>query len=140
VPDPAFPDVTAPEPRGPGLPPGRYPEHRRVPLWLKIVLGVLAAAVTLPILISATRLAAPDTRAEVTAFTVDGPTRVTATVTITKPTDTAVTCVLQARNTFSEVVGSSEITLAEGEPGETLVRSFPTSDEAVVAEIVECRD
>ena len=126
-------------PPGLELPPGRYGTPRRAPRWLIALLAIAAAAIALPILISATDRATPDVRGVLTAYSIVSANEVEVTVDIHKPRDAVAQCTVEARNFYSDVVGSVEIELDEAVTSRALRRSFPTSDKAVVAEVTGCR-
>ena len=123
--------------QAPGPPPGRYGTPRRIPRWVLAVLALAATALLLPVLLSAVDKATPETRGVLTAYDV-AENSVRATVDIHKPADQAAVCTVQARDFYSDVVGSTEMTLGAGPASEAVSKTFPTSNKAVVVEVIDC--
>ena len=122
----------------PGLPPGRYGNPPKLPRWVAIGLVALGVLALVPVALAAADRANPDARATVTGFDVINDHEVKAMVDLTKPTSRAASCTVQARNFYSDVVGSAQIALRVGEPSAVVSRTFPTSDKAVVVEVTGC--
>jgi hypothetical protein len=120
------------------LPPGRYGSPRRFPLWLAVPLAALGIGLAVFVLVSGARQITPDTRGTLNGFRIVSDTEVSATVEVRKPTNATATCVVRARNFYSDAVGTAEIVIDEKTDVSTVTRTFPTSEKAVVVEVTGC--
>ena len=121
-----------------GLPPGRYGEPRKLPRWATALLIVGGALALVPVALAVIDRATPGTRAAVTGFEIIDANRVTVMVDVTKPADRTATCTVQARNFYSDVVGSSQVIVRGATQNIVVEKTFPTSDRAVIVEVTEC--
>jgi hypothetical protein len=117
----------------------RYGAPRHAHRWL-LVCGVAAvAAAGLAWLAWAGLSADPDVDAEVVSFVATAHA-VDAEVAIHRDGEDAVTCTLVAQATGGSVVGETELTLAEGSPGEHLVQwTVVTERPASTVRVTNCR-
>jgi hypothetical protein len=121
-----------------GLPPGRYGEPRRLPRWLLAVLVVLGVAALVPVARTVLDRAAPDVRGTLTGFAVVDDHQVRGTVDVDKHAGATAVCTVQARNLYSDVVGTAEFVLAGPVRSGVVTKTFPTSDKAVIVEVTGC--
>jgi hypothetical protein len=139
--------VTQAAPTAPVFPPGRYgrrrdPARLRRRRWVTFVLAGLVAIVGTAIAIKLYNqyVTAPY---QVTIIDVTdlGDRTVTVTFDVTTPPGGGATCTVQAHTRDGQLVGSAQVSVPAGTPGQTTTRvvyTLPTSKRPVVGEVPGC--